>query len=134
MPVSAPAPSHLADHPQTRALRLLLVEDNRTSQRVLQLMLGKPRHHVDIVADGEQTLQAAHQVGYDIILMDVQMPVMNGLEVTRRIRKELPSRVPSRTSLPCPLALGWKTRTPGWQLAWTISCRSRSVSRSCGTP
>ena len=69
-----------------RRLRVLLVEDNATNQKVAQLMLKRLGHPVDTVGNGEEAVQAAGSVPYDVILMDVQMPVMDGLVATRRIR------------------------------------------------
>ena len=80
-----PSGSPAFDPPQ-RPLHILLVEDNAVNQKVGARLVEKLGHSVEIAGDGEQALAAWKRDIFDLILMDVQMPVMNGYDVTRAIR------------------------------------------------
>jgi len=66
--------------------RILLVEDNVDNQNLAKLILTKAGHNVDLADNGKIAIEASAKADYDIILMDIQMPVMDGFEATKEIR------------------------------------------------
>lgn len=68
--------------------RLLLAEDNPVNQKVATLTLRRLGYRPDVVADGKQAVLAVRRAPYDVVLMDVMMPVMDGLEATGQIKAD----------------------------------------------
>ncbi len=84
-PPSAPAPAPLLTGPQR--LRVLLAEDNPLNREVAATLLGRLGHAVVVADDGAEALAALERDPFDLLLVDVQMPGMDGFEVMQRIRK-----------------------------------------------
>src|SRR5579872_1919646 len=91
------APDNLPKH--ARALRILLAEDNVVNQRVAVHLLQKMGHSIQVVGDGSQVVGRLQQEPFDLVLMDVQMPEIDGYEATMQIR-QLEQRVRAGTFRP----------------------------------
>lgn len=85
----------LASYPQSK-IKLLIAEDNLVNQKVLLKQLQNLGYDADVVANGEEVLNLLDKIPYDLILMDCQMPILDGLETTREIRRRQPSSFASR--------------------------------------
>jgi signal transduction histidine kinase/ActR/RegA family two-component response regulator len=97
-PISGPAKSG-ETLGKSRCMKVLLVEDNMINQKVATLNLEKSGHQVVRANDGREAIEKFHSESPDLILMDVQMPGLNGLEATREIREweqanQIENRVP----------------------------------------
>ena len=77
---------HTLAENKKRGLRILVVEDNKTNQKVALALLNRLGYGADICANGQEALDALAEKEYDLVFMDVQMPVMDGFTATRAIR------------------------------------------------
>lgn len=88
-PTRATTPSiiYLPSKPMDQeSYRILLVDDNATNRKEIGTMLDSVGHHVTLAVQGEDALEKLSHTAFDLVLMDVQMPVMDGLVATTRIR------------------------------------------------
>jgi len=100
------------DHTMAAAhpLRILLAEDNSVNQQVALLMLSRLGYRADLATDGRRALESLGQAEYDLILMDVQMPNMNGIDAARIIRENLGANCPAIFALTAEALEGDKQR------------------------
>jgi signal transduction histidine kinase/DNA-binding response OmpR family regulator len=91
-------------------LRILLAEDNTVNQQVGLLMLSRLGYLADLAPDGHRALNAIEKTAYDLILMDIQMPDMNGIDAARIIREKLGAKCPTIFALTAEALEGDKQR------------------------
>lgn len=85
---------HMADELACKGTRILLAEDNEINQKLIDIMLKKMGCDVDIVSNGHEAIERLQASTYDVVLMDLQMPGVNGIEAAQIIRTEYNNDIP----------------------------------------
>jgi CheY-like chemotaxis protein len=96
--------------PAGRRLSVLVAEDNPINQEVARAMLTRRGHSVDVVENGRLAVQAATRKDYDVILMDIQMPELDGLDAAKEIRRRRPVGRPRIVALTANVLPGERER------------------------
>jgi CheY-like chemotaxis protein len=93
-------------HRPREALNILVADDNEINRELIQRILEKAGYRVDTVDNGRRAVEFSNQTQYDLILMDIQMPLMDGYEATKAIRKAEKDREPGMRNSECGMRNG----------------------------
>jgi len=135
-PMAVPSPTQTITTPIPSSTSVLLAEDNKVNQFVAVKQLQKLGYQVDVVNNGMEALAAWRQKKYHVILMDCQMPEMDGYEATRKIREleteqDLePSRIVAMTASDGSAAPGWVSTCSvirSFPSSWSTTSRARRM-------
>jgi CheY-like chemotaxis protein len=85
---------HSANELSCKGIRVLFAEDNPVNTKLMKILLKNLGCHFDAVPDGQVACNVLQKNHYDVVLMDVQMPIMNGLEATKIIQEEINNQIP----------------------------------------
>jgi CheY-like chemotaxis protein len=85
---------HSANELSCKGIRVLFAEDNPVNTKLMKILLKNLGCHFDAVPDGQAACNVLQKNHYDVVLMDVQMPIMNGLEATKIIQEEINNQIP----------------------------------------
>ncbi|MEO0561283.1 MAG: response regulator [Chloroflexota bacterium] len=85
-------------------MKILVADDSRTTQKLLQVILSTAGYDVDVAVDGEEVLGIIRQAPFDVVLMDVNMPGLDGLSTARQIKG-------MAAEMPIPLLIGMSAET-----------------------
>jgi CheY-like chemotaxis protein len=86
--------THMAEELITKKIRVLVVDDNPVNQKLLRVLLGKLGCEEEVVSNGKEAVEKAMAEEFDLCLMDLHMPVMNGIEATKEIRRRGKTELP----------------------------------------
>jgi len=84
----------IGDPLSCKGLKILVAEDNAVNRKLIQILLSNLGCEVDLVSNGQEAVEKVREGDYNLILMDLQMPVMGGIEATRIIRTEISAELP----------------------------------------
>ncbi len=118
---------------QRYPLRILLAEDNAINQKVTLRILERMGYRADVAANGLEVLEALMRQIYDVVLMDVRMPEMDGIEATQLIRQQWPfNQQPRVIALTADALVG--DRENIWLKVWTITSANRLIEMNSLRP